>query len=162
MLDKNYRLFGRISIIDIVLFILLVVFVFSARRFSAPQSVAAAPGDVAIRYTLELQRKLPDYINKIQTDTDIYDNLRGYYIGRIVDVYDEPYLEDVPDHDNEIIRRVPVDGLRTVYVVVEAAAQITEQTTTVGSYEILVGKDVFVRSKDFASSGFVVIVERDI
>lgn len=160
MLDKKYRLFGKIAVADILLFVLFVLFVLLALRFSAPQSVSAKPGDTKIRYTVELNKKPPGFEDKIQIGTPLFDTEKGYQIGQIIDVRTETYVEDANDFIRDVITRAPVEGLNYVYVVAEANAQITDGTTLIGQYDMMVGKEVFVRSKDFASSGFVIKIER--
>jgi xanthosine utilization system XapX-like protein len=152
-------LFGRISLIDIIFFGLLVGLLFVLLRLSQPRVAAAKPTDSNIRYTVELQKKPPGFANKIVVGSDIYDSVKGFYIGKIIGVNATPYLEDVPDLKNQMIRRVPVQNLESVYIEVETAATVTDQTTLVGSYEILVGKEIFVRTRDIAGAGFVVALE---
>lgn len=159
MIDKKFRLFGVIGIADLLLAALLIVFVILALRFSAPQSVSAKPGDTQVQYTIELYKKEPSFKDKVKVGTKIYDSLKGYEIGTIIDVYTEPYKEDVSDYDRGILTRAEVEGLDYVYVVVQANAQITDQATLIGQYEIMVGKDVFVKSRDFAAGGFIVVID---
>ena len=162
MIDKNYRLFGFINIIDIGMIAVLAVFALLALRFSAPRSAAARPGDIAIRYTVEVQRRKPGFMDKVKVGAAVEDSLRELAIGIITDVYSEPYLEDTPDYSNNIIRRAPVDGLETVYIEIEAKAQITDYTTLIGAYEVLVGKDVYIKTRDFAAGGYIVRVIRGV
>jgi len=162
LIDKKYRLFGLINVIDIGIIAALIVFAVLALRFSAPRNVSAKPGDVTIKYTVEVQRRKPSFKDKIKVGTDVEDSIRGYVIGKITNVYSEPYLEDTPDYANNIIRRAPVDGLDTIYIEIEAKAQITDYTTLIGAYEVLVGKDVYIKTKDFAAGGYIVRIERGI
>ena len=160
MIDKRYRLFGVINLVDILIIAFFIVFAVLAMRFSAPQSAAARPGDVPITYTVEVQRRKPDFKDKVKVGAAVEDSQRGFAIGTITKVYTEPYLEDTPDYDNSIIRRAPVDGLETIYIEIEAMAQITDYTTLVGAYEVLIGKDIYLKTGDFAAGGFVVRIVR--
>ena len=161
MIDKRYRLFGLVNVIDIAIIAALIVFAVLALRFSAPQSASAKQGDVPITYTVEVQRRKPDFKENIKVGVPVEDSQRGYAIGTITGFYAEPYLEDTPDYANNVILRAPVDGLDTVYIQIKAMAQITDYTTTVGPFEVLVGKDIYIRTKDFAAGGYIVRVERE-
>ncbi|GHU59710.1 hypothetical protein AGMMS49975_27590 [Clostridia bacterium] len=154
-MDKNGRFFGKISIIDI-LFALLVVagFVF-LRGFAAPTKAVAGTG-TPINYTVELQRKDTGFSDMIKTGETLFDSEKGYEIGTITEVTQEPFRTDVPDVANKIFRSAPADELWNVYVTVEANANSTERETAVGQYMVMVGKEVFVKSRSFASNGFVV------
>jgi len=158
-MDKNFRILGKISIIDILFLAVFVAGLFFLREFSAPQTVTAAPGDAKIRYTVELYRRDPDYVNNVRVGETLYDVERGFEIGKIVDAFDAPFLEDSPDFESRVYKRAEVDGLRYVYVVVEADAKITESATNIGQYQVMVGKEAFIRTKGFSAGGFIVIIE---
>lgn len=159
-MDKNFRIFGKISIMDILLTALVIVVMFALNEFAAPQSVKAGPNDTKIRYTVELYRKDRDFSKNVKIGEILYDSEKGYEIGKIADVYELPYREDSPDFENKVYKRAEVDGISNVYVVVEATAQITDVSTNVGQYQVMVGKEAFVKSKSFAAGGYIVIIER--
>jgi len=160
IIDKDFRLFGVVSIIDIAIVAVLIVFAFLARRFSAPQSAAARPGDVTIRYTVEVQHRNPGFKDNVKIGAKVADSLRGYEIGTITKIYAQPYLEDAPDFGSNTIKRASVDGLETAYIEIEAKAQVTDYTTLIGSFEVLVGKEIFIKTRDFAAGGYVVQLNR--
>ena len=157
----KFRLFGFINPVDVVIAAGAVIFIsWAVLVFSAPQTVTAKPGDVIIRYTVELTEKEAGFHKKINAGAALYDSVKGYAIGTITEVYALPYREDAPDEENGIFRRAPVDGLEFVYIVAEASAQITDAAVTVGQYDIFVNKEVFVKSKTFAGPGYIIAVER--
>ncbi len=61
--------------------------------------------------------------------------------------------------DAEYNRRAEVDGLEFTYVVVEAPVTVSDYSTNIGEYNIAVNKEVFVRSKAFAGSGYITAIE---
>ena len=160
MIDRKFRIFGKVSILDILLVVLAVVALYVAAQFSAPQTVGAKPGDVRIRYTAELYKKTPDFFENIKVGEKVYDIEKNYEIGTVVDVYQAPYMEEAPDFKNGVIKRAAIDGLIYIYVVIEADAQITDSATMVGQYEVMVGKECFIRTKDFSSSAYFIKLER--
>ena len=150
------KLFGKISVIDIGLIILLGAVVFFAMRFAAPQNAAVKPGDKKITYVVEVYKKDEGFADKIITGSKLHDSLKGYEIGVITGFSREGYREETDDEAAGIIRFPVIDDLYYYYITVEAQAQVTEKTTMVGQYEVLVGKEVFVKSRGFASTGFIV------
>lgn len=162
MNKKNkYRLFGIISPVDVIIVAGAAAFVLWAMLiFSAPTSASTRESDVKITYTIELSKREAGFHSRVRTGTIVYDTLRGYAIGTVVDVYALPFREDAPDEENNIFRRTPVGGYEFTYVVVEAHAQVSDQATAVGQYEILVNKEVFVTSKTFAGQGYITSLER--
>lgn len=154
-MNKHLKI-GNVSLIDVVVVMAIIVFILLARRFSAPQEATAAPGSITLRYTVELQKKQPDFADKVQVGAQVYDSQRGYHIGEVEGVTVGPYKEDAPDHDELIIRRTAIDGLCSVYVDIVAQATVTDQTTAIGEFDVLIGKEIYIRTKDFASGGYVV------
>lgn len=155
----KFRLFGWINPVDVLILVGVVALVWGAAVFSAPQKVSAKTGDAILRYTVELGEKEEGFHQKIETGAKLYDSVKGYEIGTIVEVYAMPYLEDAGDEASNIIRRVPVDGLEFVYVVVESPVQPADNAMYIGQYDVMVNKEVFVKSKKFAGKGYITAME---
>ena len=166
---KNQKLFGIIHILDILWAVLLVALVFAAAQFSMPRQVSARAGDVTLRYTIELGgaqgedgelRLSPEgFHENVQIGEAVFDGIMGQEIGRIVDVYSKPFAVDAFDDSDNTFRRVEVDGLEYVYIIVEAHAQVDAYETLIGQVPIQVGRVVFIRSKYFAGEGFITAME---
>ena len=160
MIDKKFRLFGKISIMDILLVAAVAAIAYVGVQFSAPVSVEASPSDTPIRYVVELTNKRDDFVNNVHVGETLFDSIRGFEIGTVVGVTYRPFYADAPDFENNIIRKGEVDGFVFIYVEVEANAQVSDRATSVGNFDVMVGMEVFVRTRDFASRGFVVELER--
>ena len=148
----------KITVIDIILLCVVLASIYALYLLSAPE--AAAPGDTRIHYTVELFRYKTGFAENVVIGEELYDIERGYHIGTIISKYEEPYLEDAPDIEAGRFKRAEVEGLVNVYVVVEAYANITENATNIGQYQVMVGKEAFVKSASFAGSGYIAKIER--
>ncbi|MDR1065857.1 MAG: DUF4330 domain-containing protein [Clostridiales bacterium] len=160
MIDGKFRIFGKVSLADILFVAIAAAVIAAGVKFSAPRSAAAKIGGVKIRYTAEMYKKTTDFKENVKIGDVVYDSLKGFEIGTIVEVYALPYMEDVPDARKGVIRRTPIDGLEYVYAVIEANAQVTSGSTAIGEYEVMVGKEAFIKSKSFASSAYFIKLER--
>jgi len=160
MIDNKFRLFGKISIMDILLVALVGVIAYVGVQFSAPVSVEASPSDTPIRYVVELTNKRDEFIEHVRVGETIFDSVRGFEIGRVVGVTYRSFYSDAPDFEYNIIRKGEVEGFVFIYVEVEAMAQISDRATSVGNFDVMVGMEVSVRTRDFASRGFVTELER--
>jgi len=81
-----------------------------------------------------------------------------------VDSYSLPFLNDVPDFDANVIRRVPVEArdgvaMEFTYIVIEAWADYDDYATTIGEMWIAINRMVYIRSTDFAGAGFITSME---
>ena len=170
MKKDKFKLFGIIHIADIFMAMAMVALVFGAMQFTAPRQVSARAGDVIIRYTIQFGdvrsqggHRMPiaeGFHEIIQIDQPLFDGARGQYVGTIIDVFAKPYYVEAPDEAAGAFRRTRVEGLEFVYVVVEAPAQISSNSTFIGPNQISVGREIGVRSRDFAGRGFVVSMEQ--
>jgi len=160
MIDKNFRLFGKLSIMDMLIAVVVVAGVYAGVQFSAPVSVEATPTDTRIIYTVELTNKRSEFIEHVHVGDTLFDSVRGFEIGRIISVDSRPFYADAPCFETNVIRRGEVEGFSFIYIEVEAGAQISDRATSVGHFDVMVGMEVFVRTRDFASTGFVVRLER--
>ena len=169
MKKDKFKLFGIIHLADILMAIVMVALVFGAMQFSAPRQVSARAGDVMIRYTIQFGdvrsqggHRMPiaeGFHKNIQADEPLFDGARGLYVGTIVDIFAKPYYVEAPNEAYGVFSRTRVEGLEFVYVVVEAPAQIGSNFTLIGQNQISVGREIGVRSRDFAGRGFVVSIE---
>jgi hypothetical protein len=156
---KTFKLFGIITIADLLFIALAVVFILVALRFGTPQTVAARPNDVTVTFTVELARRPPGLAGEIETGVPVFDTLRGIRIGTVVGAYERPYSQNVPCFETNIMKRAEVDGLVNVMVVIEASASYSVENISVGTYELFVGREVFMHSKDFSSQGFILMLD---
>jgi len=155
---KKYRLFGIVNVFDLVLIIACAVLVYGAYLFAAPTRVVAGGGDL-IRFTVELAERPPGFYTQIVEGPLVFDSQSGTAIGNVVYAYELPFMVDAPDEYNDIIRRVPVEDSVFTYVVVEAWGNVTDFQTEVNGFRIMVNRDVYIRSRDFAGRGFITHLE---
>ncbi len=161
MLVRNrFKLFGIISVIDIIMLAVLIFFVAMVIRFSEKKQVSAADGSGNVRYTVEIQRRENGYSDNIRPGEKVYDTLKGSEIGVVSEVYTQKYKVDAPDFSINEYKRPEVDGYYNVYVVIEAPGTVTSQATTVGDYEIMVGKEAYIRAKSFSGGGYIINLEK--
>ena len=155
---KKYRLFGIINPIDLLLVVMITAIVYVGYLFAAPQQ-SAAEGGTLVRFTIELPARPSGFYSTIVPGPMVLDSVRGLNIGNVVYAYSLPFLEDVQDEANNIIRRSPVEGLEFTYIVVEARANVSDYATEIGQYIVRVNQEIAARSRDFAGLGFITNVE---
>jgi len=143
---------------DILILLLCAVIVYGAYLFSAPQQTLAQDGTL-IRFTVELQEHPTGFYQRIQPGPIVFNSTNDTAIGTVVYAYNLPFLQDVPDEANSIIRRTPVEGREFTYVVIEAIANISDFEIEVNQNRIVVNRQIFVRSRDFAGLGFITHLE---
>jgi len=155
---QKYKLFKVINVFDIVLIILCAVVVYGAYVLSMPQEVIAAEGRT-VRFTLEFSDRPTGFHEGISEGPLVVESSRGTAIGHVVYAYGLPFLQDVPDEANLRINRTPVEGREFTYVVVETTANVSDLETEVNQIRLVVNREIYVRSRDFAGLAFITAVE---
>lgn len=114
-----------------------------------------------IRYTIELVNQNEGFTENINVGDDIYDNIKNYYMGKVVSVEAVPYKKLISDSENGRVLESTIDGRETAILVLEA--NVTENGPDFkvgGSYVVKAGKEVAVKGKGYAGEGYILTVER--
>ncbi|MEE1013289.1 MAG: DUF4330 domain-containing protein [Clostridia bacterium] len=117
MFSKNGKLFGKISVIDIAVVLLLVVLVVGvALRFSGStggQLVSGSSYECVVRV-----KNVRDYtVKALEKGGEVYDKTTKEYIGTIVGVTSEPAAEPLALADGTHAL-APAEGRYTAYVTI--------------------------------------------
>ena len=158
MCMRKYRLFGVINPVDVFLVLVIIVVVWGATLLAQPQTVIAESGQL-VRFTVEIGDRPAGFYQTIELGAPVYCATMGWLIGTIVDVYADHFRRDVPDEAAGIIRRTIVEGLEFTYIVIEAWAEISDYSTSIGEFWVAVNRPVPVVSRDFGGNGLIVNLE---
>lgn len=116
MFSKNGKLFGKISVIDIAVVLLLVVLVVGvALRFngSTGESVSGSSYECVVKV-----KNVRDYtVKALEKGGQVYDKTTKEYIGTIVGVTSEPAAEPLALADGTHAL-APAEGRYTAYVTI--------------------------------------------
>jgi len=155
---RKMRLFGVINPLDVFLVLALAGLIWGLHIFADTQLVEASGGQL-IRFTVELNDRPEGFYQTIRPGATVWESVHSHNIGRVVYAFGSPLLDDVPDEDNNIVRRAPVPGREFTYVVVEAWADVTDYATAIGQFHVRVNSPLFVRSYDFAGVSIITHLE---
>ena len=155
---RKYRLFGVINPIDVLMVTAVILLVWGAYILAQPQTVVAEGGRL-IRFTFELGERPEGFHQGIEIGSPAYYGSQNWRVGTVVEVYALPHLTDAPDEAAGVIRRTPVDGLESTYIVIEAWADICDYATSIGNFWVAVNRQVGIRSRDFGGMGFITNIE---
>ena len=148
-MDKNGKIAGKISIID--LFVLLVIAVLiagSIYRFTA-RAAQVDPGEARIEYVLRVAQARELAIKYYQDSIGLpaFDRVTGLHIGDITNVRHEARYPHMTLPDGSVVA-VRHPGTAAIYIYITATGRATDSAIYVGgTREINVGGTVFMRSK---------------
>lgn len=146
----------KISIIDIlIVLVFALVIVLGVKIINKTQVSSMEIPD--IEFTAEIKRQDEDFANSISIGDDIYDSVKGGYLGKVTKVDKKPASDVVEDKINGNYVKSYYDGKYDVYVTIcGTPGTYNSKTIMFASKEIRVGDEVFVRNKNYAGQGYIV------
>lgn len=123
IINKEGKLFGKISIIDIAALLIVVVLIVGiASRFSGKSSVVVSSGE-KVKCTFVIKNVRSYTIDALKRSDAVYDKTSKEYIGDIVNVEQVDGLYKVNMQDGTFREAVPEDRYN-VYLTVEFSGKV--------------------------------------
>ena len=155
ILDKNGKLFGKISLVDlgiIVLIVLAAVVVVS--KFSQPIRSGSEQGD-KIQYTVTVKKIRDASFSAVAEGDNLYDKETGAYVGKVVSKDKQPALDMVQKTDGTYTE-AEVPQRYDMTLTLEATGRKTEGGFYMdGKKELLKNADINFTNENIAFSGTV-------
>ncbi len=160
MLDKNGRLFGKVSVIDLMaIIIVVIVAVGTIYRFNSPKA-SVSEGEATLVYTVKIPGVRDFTAQYYQEGLNCYDKKSGELIGAIKSVRVEPYLDIATKTDGTIARAIK-PGLSVIYLEIEVTGTETDYAYFArGTYELKAGSAISFSNKYIDVTCYVESVER--
>lgn len=153
---KPGLIFGKISIIDIVIVVLALVVVYYGLSMFTNKSVTSGPSRVKIQYTFETNSVIESFGDQLVVGANLYNSSRNHYLGKLVSFEIKPYEIEVKDREKGIITKQIVPEQFVATLVIEADAVVDDYHYRVTQEDIKIGTSIPVKGKGFASLGYVV------
>ena len=148
----------KTNIFDIVVVIVVAVIAIAGYKYLHREKIAETK---TIRYTFEMIDNYEGFSDLIHVGDDITDNVKNYYMGKVVDVKSEPYTKLVNDIETGTVKEAVVPNRERDLVTVEA--NVTESASDLkvnGYYTVKVGLEVAVKGNGYAGRGYILNIER--
>ena len=126
IMDKNGRLFGKISIIDVVVVLVVAVMAVGLYVKSNTKNITASTEDETITYQV-MVNAIPDYMAEALKEGDpVYeDGVYGDSLGKVtaIEITDGDRLAGLP---NGTLEMLPVEGTVNMLVTIEGKGIVDE------------------------------------
>lgn len=156
MIDRKWKIAGKVSIIDIVIIVAVIVFGFLGYKFIFTSPAVKPRETMPLSYVIEFKRQAEYLSGKIKEGDKVVDAIKGLSIGEVTKVAEVQAVAEVFSEREEKFVLAAVPEHLDIYVTVKAYASFTEEYTMIGTYDIAVGKKVAIKSADFAREGHIV------
>lgn len=146
------------NLFDIVIILVILalgvgVYLFANREVAAETKT--------LRYTIELSDMPEGFSEKVEVGDDLTDNIKNYYMGKVVQVDAVPFTKLADDMENGKILDSVVPERESVLIVVEA--NVTESASEFrvnGNFLVKAGLEIAAKGPGYAGEGYILTVER--
>lgn len=154
ILDDRGRLFGKVSVVDLFVLLLLVALaLFAYARFAGTD---ATEGDYKLTLTVEEVR---DATFAQFNVGDIVTDEGGAVLGHVAFLTVTPTPTEVPTADGKLVEQ-PSPVFSDISIVIEGRGDLSSSTIRVGSLRLAVGKLLTVRGPGWEVKTQIMGVER--
>ena len=159
-MDKNGKLFGKISIVDLVVILLvLTVAVGTVYRFTAG-ATQVAEGDVTINYTIRIENVRAFTLYYYHAGLGVYDRQTGQFIGTIMDFTVTPHYAPQILENGEMVHAPFPDTHVNIYLEIETDGRETDGAVYAqGTFEVAANSVTNIRTRYVQVEGIIHSVE---
>ena len=159
VLDKKGKLFGKVSVVDIFVIILIAGLLAGAfYKLSSPVTNAIFGGDSTIYFSVRIQdvREFTQVYYK--PGMSVYDSKTGLFLGRIEEVHVEPFVAKIEKSDGTIVAAAKPERIEIVLDIAGQGIETSQAFLVEGSYEVKIGAGVLLGTKYVDVSGYICAV----
>lgn len=159
---ENKKLFGKVSIFDIIILLVgLVVLIFAYSYLYSSNSISVGNTYFTTKFQIRLDN-LPVGTNSYIKENDlIYDNETNVFVGKVVDFESREYKKIIEDYENNKYIESVVPDRETVILTLENSVYDAQSDLiTANNYYIKVGKELHLRGPSYAGGGYIIQIER--
>ena len=148
----------KVNVFDIVIIVIVLVIAVFAYRFTHKESAIETK---MVQYTFEITDNPEGFTDLISVGDDITDNIKNYYMGKVISVEKIPYTDLFQDVETGTYKESIVEGRETAIVTVEAPVTENNGNLNVnGYYLVKAGLEVAAKGPGYAGRGFILSIDR--
>ncbi|MBQ4381403.1 MAG: DUF4330 domain-containing protein [Oscillospiraceae bacterium] len=156
LFDEKGRLFGKISVIDVIVVVLVIVLAVAvSSRFVNKQVTTYTDTSVPFTFQVCFRGMRQVSVDQLQVGDRLYERETGTYLGKIASVEVKPNLRELTGQNGEYIIREAPDRFDAV-VTLESEGFISgSRYFASGSYELCANAPLSCYSKYLSLSGTI-------
>lgn len=159
-LDEKGRLFGKISIIDFIVIVVVIVGVawFGYARFGRNLGAEIEARQEPVRYAIVIPAIRPTTADALEKGGKVFEFKTGTEIGTIRGVSTAPAEVYTLNQDGTLFKSVTEERVDTI-IEIDATATVGDNVITVNGVEVRVGTSIGVTTKWAQVSGYIMTLD---
>jgi hypothetical protein len=158
LINKKGMVFEKISIIDIVIVLAIILIGYYALSFLGSKDVDTVSKQT-IHYTFETEDVNENFAKQLKLDGNLYNSSKNYYVGKLIDYEVLPFEIIVPDLQKGVFVKQAVENRYVVRMTIEANTDQNAYNIRVNQENIKVGAMFPIKGKGFASYGYIIDIK---
>lgn len=159
---NNKKASNKINFFDLIILavVIIAIIVISVMYYSKEKKVVN--NATKMTYVLELVSNPLGFSELIKVGDNLSDSVKNFPMGKVINVEKTPQKTIVNDLVNNIILENEIPDKERVVLTVEA--DVVDNGTDLlieNSYDIRVGKDIYVKGNGYAGVGYILEIKRD-
>lgn len=148
-IDKKGKLFGKISIIDIfIVLVILAVAVFAVGKFTGNNGITNFQEPDSVEFVL-LMEDAPAVLvdGTFEVGVTAVDRTTGAVLGKVTKIVKDPCITETPTADGKIVSAVKPNHYR-LFVTIQGSGYVTDSGVTVSNNNFYINRQSDVRLGD--------------
>lgn len=158
IINKEGLLFGKISIIDLLILAMIAGGVFFVISFFDKEEIQVKT-ETEFYYSYEASNVNEHFIDAITPGTDLYNSSKNHHVGQVVQVTETPYYIWTEDLNKGLVYKTEDPSRTSVVIKVKAKGSVSSTAFYAGQELIKVGHVFPIKGLGFASHGVVIEIE---
>lgn len=159
---KDKKLFGKITIFDLVIALLgIAVVVFAYNYLYSSKNIKVGNTYFHTSFQIKLDNLPIGTSNQVSENNLIYDNETNAYIGKVTNYETKQYTKILEDYENKKYVEAVVPDRESIILTVETSVcDANSDLITPNNYYIKVGKEIHLRGPSYAGTGYIIHIDR--
>ena len=156
----NTKFKKKFNFIDIfIILIVLLAGIIGIKLIKKAEVIT--PSTISVTYKYKSDEQEPEIADMIEENTDVYDSIKNYYIGKIIKKEVTPATRELFDEESNQFKVSEVEGKSNVVLTIEANATVQGKDILLDNqYDLKVGNQAYLKGKGYATKGYIIGIER--
>jgi len=156
---KNGKLFGKISIVDIAILCILVVFIYGGYQKLNKVQDLSVNAQETFKIEFLLEKATQGMVDSLKVGEEIKDSVRGFTLGNVEEIRVEDRMELVVDGSGKAHYQ-PIAGEYDIYITVPCKGVFDADGLLISSKRYYIGTGSRIRTDKIVSDVEVMMIEK--
>lgn len=162
MNTNNKKVSKKINFFDLIILVIVILAIIFVSILYYSKDKKVVDNSNKMTYVLELVNNPLGFSELIKVGDSLTDSIKNFSMGKVIKVEKTPQKTILNDLVNNIIVESDIPDKERVVLTVEADVVDDGMDLLIeNSYDIRVGKDIYVKGNGYAGVGYILEIKRD-